>query len=316
MGSQRQHFVPEFLLAGFVGPTGRLFCYDKWSDRVFETSPEKAAKENGFYDFELQGVFLTLEPALADLEAKTAPIIRKIIETRTLLSLPVEERETLALFCCAQIHRDKNAHAAAVDLEEKIAEFARNIRGPEGQIAEYKRMTPEDTRLISLKALIEAPKYVPLFLNKNWSLQLAPANQPFYISDSPVTFDNHRQFGFYGNIGLGVPGIQIALPLSSTLNLWITCPTIGAEFRSEYQKASLSGVPISQKSMRDLKAVMDSFKGEKPYVMMPEHIDRANSLQVAKCERFLYSASNDFSVAKNMIAKFPETKKGRRMRVD
>jgi hypothetical protein len=43
----------------------------------------------------------------------------------------------------------------------------------------------------------------------------ARAPDSLYISDNPITLFNQKNFGFYGNLGLRCPGIEIYLPLSS-----------------------------------------------------------------------------------------------------
>ena len=68
--------------------------------------------------------------------------------------------------------------------------------------------------------------HIKHLLSKAWYLLETRPEHPFYVSDNPVVLENRNDFGVYGNIGLAVPGIQIYLPLSSTLMLAMYCPSI------------------------------------------------------------------------------------------
>jgi Short chain fatty acids transporter len=63
-------------------------------------------------------------------------------------------------------------------------------------------------------------------LNKDWYPLETKPEHPLYVSDNPVVPENRTEFGPYGNIGLTVFGIQMYLPLSSTLMLAMYCPSI------------------------------------------------------------------------------------------
>jgi len=46
--TETQHYVPQFYLRRFVNESGRMFCYDKVSDRSCPTSTTAAAQEPYF----------------------------------------------------------------------------------------------------------------------------------------------------------------------------------------------------------------------------------------------------------------------------
>ncbi|MGA3715913.1 DUF4238 domain-containing protein, partial [Escherichia coli] len=83
-----------------------------------------------------------------------------------------------------------------------------------------------DTRDIFLRQLVQQVSHIKHLLSKDWYLLETRPEHPFYVSDNPVVLENRNDFGVYGNIGLAVPGIQIYLPLSSTLMLAMYCPSI------------------------------------------------------------------------------------------
>ena len=80
MGDQLQHYVPRFLLRQFGrGKKDHVRVYDKQSGASFAFSASKksaiaVAAEYHMYDFEFAGEQVTIEPALADLESKTATL--------------------------------------------------------------------------------------------------------------------------------------------------------------------------------------------------------------------------------------------------
>jgi len=63
--------------------------------------------------------------------------------------------------------------------------------------------------------ILQAPTdFGPHFLNKIWFLAKATKTHPFMIGDNPVALQNHIDMEPYGNLGLGVKGIEIYFPLS------------------------------------------------------------------------------------------------------
>jgi uncharacterized protein DUF4238 len=316
MPTQKQHLVPEFLLKGFVAHgSNKMYGFDKWEDRIFETTPEKAAKESGFYDVEVNGASVSFEEPLSRLEGDTAPVIKKLLDSPRISDLPEEERVRLGLFCAVQMLRDKNSRENALEFRNKLVEkISRMGFGPNQVKASLGDLTDEDIKLTTLMAVGKATTYLPHLLNKTWSLQAAPPDHFLYISDSPVTLENRKTFGSYGNLGLALPGIQITMPISATMTIWITCPSIEHEFRTNYQNAALSGTPVSHPSMREIRSLLTAFEGTQPFTMRPENVDHFNSQQVDKAERFLFSRVKDFSMARRMIKDHPEFKKGRRLR--
>ncbi len=81
-----------------------------------------------------------------------------------------------------------------------------------------------DTKDIFLRQLVQQVSHIDLLLKKDWYLLETRPERPFYVSDNPVVLKNSNDFGPYGNLGLVVRGIQIYLPLSSTLMLGHVLP--------------------------------------------------------------------------------------------
>jgi hypothetical protein len=89
----------------------------------------------------------------------------------------------------------------------------------------------------------------------------APAECEFIIGDNPVSMDNHPDYGFKGNIGLAVRGIQIYLPVSKrhTLGLWATDlteemrTTVAVARKAREQVAALALLGVGEARVRAQK---------------------------------------------------------------
>nr|QWP89203.1 hypothetical protein IHCLGBEB_00006 [Escherichia coli] len=73
---------------------------------------------------------------------------------------------------------------------------------------------------------VQQVSHIDLLPKKDWYLETRPERPFTCIGDNPVVLKNSNDFGPYGNLGLAVRGIQIYLPLSSTLMLAMYCPSI------------------------------------------------------------------------------------------
>lgn len=287
---KQQHYVPRFLLKEFgSGKKHRLYAYDKQTDRVFQTNPEKVAAENGFYDFTLEGSTFTAEPAMGSLETATAPVLKRIIREESLASLTDEERRLLSLFVAVQYTRTRNFRDTLSDLSQRMVEWLRGI----GADAEGLEMTEDAAAAMSVQMALEADELAPFIYDKAWLLLKNPTPTPFYTSDNPVTFQNLDDFGPYGNIGLAVPGIEIYLPLGSRLCLSMICRTREEQVRDVLRQAEPFPRTLPQMDRalasrahqaRRLVAAIDQGV---PLLQERDNVMNVNSLQVRYSARYV-----------------------------
>lgn len=315
---KQQHYVPRFLLKEFgSGKKHRLYAYDKQTDRVFQTNPEKVAAENGFYDFSFEGSTFTAEPAMGSLETATAPVVKRIIREESLASLTDEERRLLSLFVAVQYTRTRNFRDTLSDLSRRMAEWLRGI----GADAEGLEMTEDDAAAMSVEMALEADELAPHIYDKAWLLLENRTATPFYTSDNPVTLQNLDDFGPYGNIGLAVPGIEIYLPLGSRLCLSMLCRTREEQVRDVLRQAEPfpRALPRMDRELasrahhaRRLVAAIDQGV---PLLQDRDNVVNVNSLQVKYSARYVYSGTDDFSLVRRMLADNPRLRTGPRLRV-
>jgi hypothetical protein len=92
--AKNQHYVPQFILRRFANADGRMWVYDKWSKRSFVTNPRNVASENAFYDVEINGESISIEPAMCAIENAALNSVNSMIDTRSLAVLSSEDRNT------------------------------------------------------------------------------------------------------------------------------------------------------------------------------------------------------------------------------
>lgn len=165
----------------------------------------------------------------------------------------------------------------------------------------------EDHRDVFLLQLVQQVSHIDHLLNKDWYLLETKPEHPFFVSDNPVVLKNSNDFGLYGNIGLAVPGIQIYLPLSSTLMLAIYCPSI-REKKIRLKQVILHNlvnalylIPAHSRPLDKLK-YLNRFTD---YLLMPlteKHVMHYNALQVEYAEQYVFCGENEFSLVERMLA--------------
>lgn len=310
MPGEQHHYVPIFILKHFTkGKKPQIYVYDKSNDNQFHTNIKNIAAENGFYDLEVDDGALTLEPGLAHLEENTSGIIKKIIKQKTLKILDEHEVAILAVFLAVQFVRTKEHRLRFEHLGELFAQKLRDMGATEENIAEQTKSAtglPED-KLIGLRSVLGAKEFVPHFLNKVWVLYETTHKYPFYISDNPLTLHNEVDHGPYGNIGLAVKGIEIYLPISTTLCLGFLCPSIAEEFQKAYDtiqsldKTSPGLADAIMNKPEAARAFCEGLVNGTPIQVIEDSVTMMNSLQVMFSSRFVYCENNSFDLVKRMI---------------
>jgi uncharacterized protein DUF4238 len=219
-----QHYVPRFLLRNHAsGKKDQLWAFDKQTRREFRSAVKNLAAESRFYDFETPIGVASLEDALSRVESRARAIVQGLCRSRLVAGLSEHDRISLSLFLATQFLRTQAPREFQRDLLEAL-----RYRFKDEQVGgELKRMLEdadeESHKTVALQVLASAPKYIPFFMDKFWILLEAGASDPFFLSDNPVALANQRDFKPMGNLGLGVPGIEIYLPIAPNLTLGMLC---------------------------------------------------------------------------------------------
>ncbi|VAW34880.1 FIG01046273: hypothetical protein, partial [hydrothermal vent metagenome] len=232
-----QHYVPKFLLRNFVkAGTQQVWVCDKQNDNVFFTNIKNVAAEKGFYNIEKDGGTHSLESPLSNLESSTSKLIKKIITDKSIKWLSPEDKTTIALFVSVQQLRTPHLRETFLHMGSEFQKLFDKMGINSDKVEGYRTVDEDGARFLSMKLLAEkATKLLPYFYEKPWLLLRTKRSNPFYISDNPISLQlslqHKNDFGLHGNIGLAVKGIEIYLPLSSTLTLAMYCPSIVEEMQ-------------------------------------------------------------------------------------
>src|SRR5699024_1203978 len=76
-----------------------------------------------------------------------------------------------------------------------------------------------DRKNIFLDGILSQAEIISILLEKSWILFETTKENPFFISDNPVTLYNSINKDVRSNLGIALEGIEIYIPLSSTITL-------------------------------------------------------------------------------------------------
>ena len=230
--TKNQHYVPQFILRRFSNVAKKLWVYDKWTRRKFLSSPRNVASENAFYDVEFDGERISLESAMCDIEDSAIGTLNSIIENRSIGGVTRVEKERVARFLATQMMRTRAARDEFQQSQDALRAglLAKNIN--ESQLPAGFFDDEEGIKRGSLANLGIAEELMPHLLEKAWMLDAPHGDATFIISDNPLVRRNaNPPSPYWGNNGIACEGIQIYMPLSSTLTLCLLCQTLVAPFR-------------------------------------------------------------------------------------
>jgi hypothetical protein len=315
-----QHYVPQFILRNFGnGKKDQLWVFDKATGRTFTTNAKNIASESRFYDFESSGRHITLEPYLCKVEDDAKPILKRIIDTDSLAALDNTDKATIARFLSIQLTRTRT-------FREQWREFPRMLRealATRGdQVAEgspaanlIRDISEDDVKAETGRFMLEAPRTMAHhFLSKDWVLAATTRNRPFLTSDNPLALQNMADRPGYGTLGLNVPGIEVYLPISPVRALAIWCRSLtGTIFQVAAERRHVARIGFGDDDLEErVVALARAMSTGHPLTYSRRNVENFNSLQVAQSERYVFSSTNDFSLAKKMLATNPDLSKGPR----
>lgn len=255
--------------------------FDKITDRVFETTPNKIAGENRFYDVDdLRTIGADpqlLEKQLSDIESEVYKITENwlyLLEMKGAVKIPQINRKIISLFLALQLQRTVEARIILV-------QFAKHLQ----TIGELKKeYDPEKdarslhTRLLwDKKSMHNVTKRIADCI---WIFAKNDSVQPFYTSDNPAlvkSFDN-KEWLFGSDVF--ERGMYIVYPLSTK---WI----LYCKDRQPWRKLLRFDGLVS------------------PVGFTVDMVNHENSGQVGRSTRFIFSNSPDFRLARKYLKEYP-----------
>jgi hypothetical protein len=212
-----------------------------------------------------------------------------------------------------QLVRTKGFSERSQDMMRQITNVVTHMSGGELSKGVRKQLGLDESGTEHEKSLSTilgiTRSLVDALQKKHMVLYRSDGSSSFCISDSPVALHNsvNPGEGIRGTLGLGVPGIEVYLPISKELVLAHLCPTIALAYSGLEEEARRMGF-IHAHANPYLRAVENgmAIRVEK------EHVRFHNSLQLGFAERFVYSSVDDFEDARDILSGDPRRRMGPR----
>jgi hypothetical protein len=220
-----EHYIPQFYLKNFTKKRDKkspTYVLDLKTNKIRGSSIRKIAFENNFCNIKTKdsNVIISIEEALSNIESKIAPSLEKLIYHLNPNILSGEERFQISSFFSLLLSRNPRQR----ELHKQITKEIKKKVG--------KKMTPEFEKKITsseneLKLLMfrEIKMYLdeisPIFYKMNWSIGLGNFFARIHTSDNPLVRYNPRKVKFRSTLGLLCEGIQLILPLTPSICLFM-----------------------------------------------------------------------------------------------
>lgn len=219
-----QHYIPRFYLKNFSvahGNAHQINVVDLKDNKKYLTSIQNVGQERGYYNIEIEGeVILSHEPALAELEGKIAPVLNKLIDYMNPNVLTPDERVLISIFCSTLMsrvpHQRETMEQMIVGLQKKIG----NNATP--QLLKQINLGDKQVKALSLKMIEQSIRnFSQIIYQMHWVVGRAEIGTSVHTSDNPLLRYNPYNHSPYGNLGLLCRGIQLTLPLTPYLVLFM-----------------------------------------------------------------------------------------------
>jgi len=268
------HYVPQFHLRRFADGKGRLWAWDKKTDRIFQTSPGGIAAETQFYrltQYEADGHDpATMERQLADMEGEIALITADWLDwlpqmdPLDKLPIPRINRQLVARFLAVQLLR-------TADTRDILAALVEADRGAP--------VTPDEARELHTELMWDkstVERLAKRFRRSIWIFARNDSATPFVTSDNPTAFRS-RDSRRWLRGAIFANGAYLVYPLSPRAMLY--CHPREGVFRK-------------------LRKFADRLS---PVVFSDEMAQSENSGQVFMASRFVLSNRADFDAERAFL---------------
>jgi hypothetical protein len=283
------HYVPRFYLARFVDTTGFLWVFDKMSGRVFQTSPNKIAGQNKFYNLsELQRSDvdpLILEKQFAEIESEVSMItdcwLRQVNESKV-VDIPPVNREIISLFLVLQMLRTLEARTQLVQFIKATQ------REPQAYDPVKDAQNLHIEQIWNEQLVNQMAKRVGECI---WIFAKNDTQNPFCTSDHPVLIKSGDSKQWILGPRVFDQGMYIVFPLSPKLILY--CMDLSLSKNLSKYDCSLS-----------------------PVTFTSDMVDHENSGQIGMSYRFVFANMPAFEFAKMFCDLHPDIKNPERERYE
>ncbi|MGN0016130.1 MAG: DUF4238 domain-containing protein [Candidatus Avelusimicrobium sp.] len=285
--TRKQHFVPRCLSKNFSNKEGFIFRFDKKTDEIVKTSSADLYAKRDFYTFYKNPIMEDFYSR--EIETKTSVALRRVIHDLSLQNLTDEEIDRLLAFCLVQSQRTAVMREGIEKIERKLLEITlahldaqdRLENKPEGiKLDDIQiQIDPEHIKYVQAHNLLKGFSSFMQAIKYNKHLYLLHAGHgTYYLGDHPVVMHQSHPIPPYGSYGYMVPYIEIYCPLSSKLTLAILDKNL-----------PLTHIHPNKSSL----------------LMNQARVEFLNRLQVGWASRYVASAEEDFSTARDFLSQNP-----------
>lgn len=208
---KRQHFVPRFYLKNFsIGSAGKSIGIFNINSKKF--IPNGSLREQAYKDY-FYGKDGVVENLLEKFEAPASVVIRGIIRDQNYPAWESQDRFQLLIFATFLHSRTEYA---ADEYNEQTDQMIKTLypkgANPEDRLAAEISNPPSHAETIRSTMLC-----TPIASDLDYKIVINDTSVPFITSDNPSVYYNRFLEGrkaHGSNVGLGVKGLQIFLPIS------------------------------------------------------------------------------------------------------
>jgi hypothetical protein len=300
MSDENQHWVPKLLLKKFADTDGRVFRLNLHSNEVTKPPPKKAASSPGFNNFDIEGQVVSFEDRLEKVETKAAPVLKRIIEDRSLSGLSSIDRKKVADFVAAQSFRTE-AFYKGLENNPSRKDF--------GSL--FTQLW--DSSFI-LSARIEA---------RHWALMVIEHDDVFYLGDQPVVLQRTFDPKNGSDLGFDVQGVEAFMPLCPACALFMPCRSVSDPLIASYEAAvdlhrtvrtavmrgfsgGSSELATAQDVIRRGDPLYQAYTAGAPIKAKPENVQNLNYLECSWAHAGVYSNRRDFTFARKVLSENPQ----------
>jgi hypothetical protein len=284
-----EHYVPKVYLRPFVAEgQGRdsIYRFDKIRGTTSLKNIAGVAGARNFYESPGTQGADSIEEYLGLMESGFGPVRDKLLAAQDLGALTHEEKRAIARFAATQFVRTQEIRQSVRDLIASIKDSLKGERLSErlrGEIEEAQ--SKSSIQNVHLSMLGDVPWIAGSILERKWIIIVNKTAMPFWTSDHPINLRNEIEPPAFARMGIGLPEIQIYLPLSPKLSLLIC----------------------------DYRYYM--YEPDKMVARDVNNIVFQNDWQLRQSTQFLFSNADDFSLARRIIESVPEIADPARRRV-
>lgn len=298
---RKHHYNPRSILRRFSieGGGKQVYVFDKATGRSFVNSIDNAGAERDFNTVDANGSTISFEPLFDDIDGQLAQLLDRLVVEQTVACLHADERRTLARVVAMQLLRTKMPRTSMQSVMEQLRQQVQAWGWDPDELTNGAVPTDQETRRAALEMLLHPDDLAASIEAKRTFLVRATPEEPLWTSDNPVAL---QQTYPYGDLGVSAPGIEVYFPISRELALAFYCPSIELQMKRA----------ISLRPPRlDVDKFTEIYRGLQTgaAVSFGSGTTRfLNELQVLRSSQFLYSPSNDFDLARQVIERAPQAR--------